>query len=80
MEYITKEPTYPTKKLKIEKFIPLLEGIKESLEELDEYPSAGVLFEAYENGEIDKDFMYMIAYGRDLSQDIYKMARDNYES
>lgn len=66
--------------LKIDKFIPLLEGLKDALEELEDYPSDFELFKARQNGEIDKEFMYSINYGRQLSREVYKLLKDSYEN
>lgn len=67
-------------KLKIDKFIPLLEGLQDALEELEDYPSDFELFKAHQNGKIDKEFMYSINYGRQLSRDVYKLLKDSYEN
>lgn len=66
--------------LKIDKFIPLLEGLQDALEELEDYPSDFELFKAHQNGKIDKEFMYSINYGRQLSRDVYKLLKDSYEN
>ena len=66
--------------LKIDKFTPFLEGLKDALEELEDYPSDFELFKAYQNGKIDKEFMYSINYGRQLSREVYKLLKDSYEN